>query len=62
LIFEGMERGFFKGNGTRISADLADLRGFCLARFFIRVIRVNPLNPCLIPFKNLRYPRSFSFE
>ncbi|MCL2047105.1 MAG: hypothetical protein FWG87_00115 [Defluviitaleaceae bacterium] len=57
-----MERGFFKGNGTRISADLADLRGFCLARFFIRVIRVNPLNPCLIPFKNLRYPRSFSFE
>ncbi|MCL2048751.1 MAG: hypothetical protein FWG87_08490 [Defluviitaleaceae bacterium] len=27
------------------NTDLTDLRGFYLARFFIRVIHVNPLNP-----------------
>ncbi|MCL2047792.1 MAG: hypothetical protein FWG87_03600 [Defluviitaleaceae bacterium] len=27
------------------NTDLADSRGFYLVRFFIRIIRVNPLNP-----------------
>ncbi|MCL2049522.1 MAG: hypothetical protein FWG87_12455 [Defluviitaleaceae bacterium] len=48
--FKDIQHGFTRI--TRILSDLADFRGF--SREPIRVIRENPLNPCLIYIFRLR--------
>ncbi|MCL2048825.1 MAG: hypothetical protein FWG87_08865 [Defluviitaleaceae bacterium] len=49
--FKNIKHGFTQI--TRILSDVSDFRGF--SHEPIRVIRENPLNPCLIAFKSVRY-------